>query len=199
MDPALIERVTQRLMQLQVTLHTRTRIVSIPKHEAVLDNGESVPFDFMVFAGGTESVPALKALNLPKEKNGRFKVDAYLRSLGDSSICFAGDTAILRDRKGAVQPPTAQVAIQSGELIADNILRKQQGRNPKHIYVRIKGLAIALGGPYAIIKTRKLMLWGYTAYLVKKMIEWRYRYPLKHILRRGYSKIRRCTIYTKNR
>jgi NADH dehydrogenase len=194
MKPALVKQVTKRLAQLRVTLHTSARIASIRRHEALLENGESIPFDFMVFAGGTESIPVLKTLDLPKAPNGRFEVDAYLRSPDDQGIYFAGDTASLRDKKGIIQPPTAQIAIQSGALIAENILRRQQGRELRRASIRIKGLAIALGGKYAIVETRRMMLRGYIAYVVKKLTEWGYRYPLLYLARKGYRRMGKCSI-----
>jgi len=121
MHPHIIQTATKRLKKLRVKVHTKSRIESINAHETVLTDGTKIPFDFMIFAGGTTTAPCLENLSLEKTLKGQFVVDAYLRASNDKNIYIVGDTASLEDKKGNPLPPTAQTAIQSGEFAAQNI------------------------------------------------------------------------------
>ncbi|AKF25030.1 hypothetical protein YH65_06210 [Sulfurovum lithotrophicum] len=194
MHPAVIATATNRLKRLRVNLHTQCRITAIHEHEVCLSDGAKIGFDFMIFAGGTVVAPVLSSLSLPRNEKGRFLVDAYLRSPSDASVYFAGDVAALHDRKGKALPPTAQTAIQSGDTAALNIMRTVQDEKPKKADLRIDGIAIALGGSYATIDLGWIRINGYAAYLVKKLIERLYKWPLWWRARQGFRKMDHCEI-----
>lgn len=138
--------------------------------------GESFDFDFGVLATGIAAVPFLQ--NLPFSRSGPFlEVDRTLRIA--ERIYAIGDCALLRDRHGHPLPPTAQTAEQSGTQAAENILRQIHGSEPKEADLKIYGLAVALGGKFAIAVTPYLKIDGILAYLGKKAIEHYYKIPLR--------------------
>ncbi len=194
MNERIIRITTKRLEKLRVKVHTNCRIASIYKHETLLNNGEKIPFDFMIFAGGTMPAPCLETLGLKHTKRGQFVVDRYLRATENNSIYIVGDTAALSDKKGNPLPPTAQIAIQSGTLAAENILCTQTKKSLKKSNLKLQGIAIALGGRYAVIDFGTLHIDGYSAYLVKKIIERLYKWPLWWLAYRGFKNIDSCEI-----
>ncbi|RLA60225.1 MAG: pyridine nucleotide-disulfide oxidoreductase, partial [Epsilonproteobacteria bacterium] len=90
--------------------------------------------------------------------------------------------------------PTAQTAIQSGKHAAYNIERTLKGKPLKQANIQVKGLAIALGGHTASIQVGKIILSGYFAYLVKKLSERLYKWPLWWLVSKGYRKLDSCEI-----
>ena len=194
MHQRIVTATTKRLEKLRVKVHTNCRIASIHQHETLLSNGETIPFDFMIFAGGTMTAPCLETLALERTLKGQFVVDSYLHAKEDHNIYIVGDTAALSDKKGRPLPPTAQTAIQSGELAADNILRTLKNRKLKKANLKMQGIAIALGGTYAIIDFGGIHIRGYIAYLVKKVIERLYKWPLWWLAYRGFKNIDSCEI-----
>ena len=194
MQKQIIHIATKRLNKLRVNIHTQTRISHIHEHEITLTNDKVIPFDFMIFAGGTIAAPCLETLALPKNKKGQLLVDAYLRSQEDENIFVIGDCALLTNRKGKIQPPTAQTAEQSGAAAAVNILHLIENKPLKKAHIQIKGLAIALGGTYAAINIGKLYFSGYPAYLIKKLTEKIYKWPLWWSANQGFKKIEACEI-----
>ncbi len=194
MHPTIIKTASKRLKKLRVILHTQCRIAALAAHEAILTNDTHIPFDFMIFAGGTTSAPCLENLEVEKNKKGQIIVDAYLRCKTYSHIYVIGDSAALLDKKSKALPPTAQTAIQSGEVAASNIIRSLKHKTLKKADIKIKGLAIALGGKYAAIDLGKIRFSGYTAYLIKKLIERLYKWPLWWLVSKGFRKIEACTI-----
>ncbi len=190
----IIKTATKRLKKLRVKVHTKSRIASISAHETLLTDGTKIPFDFMIFAGGTTIAPCLENVMLEQTPRGQFVVDAYLRATNDESIYIVGDTASLHDKKGNPLPPTAQTAIQSGEHAANNIILTQTHQSLKKANIKIQGLAIALGGKYAAIDLGFIRMSGYPAYLVKKLIERLYKWPLWWTAYRGFKNIDSCEI-----
>ena len=193
MHPNIIKTATKRLKKLRVKVHTQCKIVSIEKHEAKLTNNTKIPFDFMIFSGGTTAAPCLDTLEVERNKKGQIIVDAYLRS-EYHDIYAIGDSAGLSDKKGNPLPPTAQTAIQSGEYAATNILRSLKNKPLIKADLQIKGIAIALGGTYAAIDLGVVRFTGYTAYLIKKLIERLYKWPLWWLASKGFKKIETCPI-----
>ncbi len=194
MHPRIIKIATGRLEKLRVKVHTQCRIVSIDKHEAILSDERKIPFDFMIFAGGTSTAPCLETFNIEKNDKGQIRVDKYLRSKTYDSIYITGDAAALTNKRGDPLPPTAQIAIQSGETAANNLLRSLQHKVPKEANLHIKGIAIALGGRYAAIDLGFIQFSGYWAYLLKKLIERLYKWPLWILAYKGFTKIDSCEL-----
>ena len=194
MHPRIVKIATKRLKKLRVKVHTQSRITSIDDHEAVLTNGNKLPFDFMIFAGGTTSAPCLETFNVEKNKKGQIIVDTYLRSHSYDHIYVIGDAAALTNKKSEPLPPTAQTAMQSGEIAANNLIRSLHNKPLKQANIHIKGIAIALGGKYAAIDLGFIRFYGYPAYLVKKFIERLYKWPLWWLASQGYTKIDSCDI-----
>jgi len=194
MHPRIINIATKRLKKLRVKVHLESRISNIYQHETLLTDGTKIPFDFMIFAGGTTTAPCLENLDLPKSDKGQLLVDAYLRSQNDNAIYIVGDSTTLSNKKGKAQPPTAQTAIQSGEYAATNILRSIKHKKLKRVDIQVKGLAIALGGKYAAISMGNIILSGYPAYLIKKLTERIYKWPLWWLASKGFKKIESCEI-----
>ena len=194
MHPDIIANATKRLEELRVTLHTQNRITAIDTHEATLTNGTKINFDFMIFAGGTTTAPCLEKTSLEKTNKGQCKVDDYLRSTSDESVYLVGDCAALSDKKGNPLPPTAQTARQSGTLAAKNIVRTLANKPLQKSNIKLEGIAIALGGTYASIDLGYMRIYGYPAYIVKKIIERSYKWPLWWTASKGFKNIESCDI-----
>lgn len=194
MHPQIIKATTARLKKLQVKIHTQSRIASIHKHKVILTNNMEIPFDFMIFAGGTTTTPCLHTLNVEKNQKGQMIVDTYLRAPGHENVYIVGDSAALKDKKNNPLPPTAQTAMQSGEIAAKNIILFLQNKTPKKADMHVEGIAIALGGTYAAIDLGFLRIYGYPAYLIKKIIEKLYKWPLWRLASKGFRKIETCEI-----
>lgn len=194
MHKSVIKYATKRLKKLRVNVYTNTRVNTIDKHTAFLSNDEQISFDFMIFAGGTMIPSCLETLVLPTNAKGQLEVDDYLRSVEDESIYVIGDVASLSNKKEKPLPPTAQTAIESGSVAAQNIIYSVQGGKQHKKNVHMKGIAIALGSGSAVIDLGWVRIYGYSAYLIKKVIEKMYRLPLMWRVYRGYENIDSCKI-----
>ncbi len=187
-QPEKIRRkVEKRLEKLGVEI-VRNFVNKVEDHTATLDNGEVVEFDFAIFTGGIEPSPFIKRLSFDKDKRGFLIVDEYLRVKGKDNIFAVGDAAVLRDANGKFVPQTAQSAEISGVLAAKNIIASVRGEKLMKADIKMKGMAIALGGRYALVVTPfGFNIYGVSGWIIKKAVEQFYKCPLQLRARKGYK------------
>ncbi|WP_297441836.1 FAD-dependent oxidoreductase [Sulfurimonas sp.] len=157
-------------------IHIIKKMVTKVQNNKVYFENETIAFDFGVVAVGLSAHDFIEKLYFPKEKN-LLKVDAYLRLY--KNIFAAGDCALLEDRDGKSLPQTAQTAEQSGVVAAENIMRCINNKPLIKADIKIYGLAIALGGKFAIATASFIKVDGLLGYLGKKAIEQYYKISLK--------------------
>ncbi|WP_281951724.1 NAD(P)/FAD-dependent oxidoreductase [Nitrosophilus kaiyonis] len=187
-------RTIKRLQYLGVSLIPQY-VSEIKEQEAILSNKEKIDFDFAIFTGGIEPSPFIKNLSFKKDKRGFLIVDEYLKV--EKNIFAIGDVAVLKDKQGNPVPPTAQSAEQSGVIAAKNILHTILNRPMQRADIKLQGLAIALGGRYAVIVTPfGLQISGFLGWLGKKAIEKWYKTPLKFKAKQGFKKLKQCKEHT---
>ncbi len=180
MDPFLIDSSHQRLLQLGVHVWHNNRIKEVLEREIILDNGKSLPFEFMIFTGGIVASTLTQHLGLPTNPKGHLEVNDHLNVRGHANIYAIGDIAHICTEEGKMIPPTAQLAQRSAEHVAKNIILSLKGQPKKPFHFSPKGVMIALGGEYgAGILPGGIKVKGYLAYLVKKAIFWLYTAPLR--------------------
>ena len=166
-------------------------VKEINEKKLFLDNNEEIEFDFSIFTGGIEPPPLIKNLNFKKNKKGFLIVNEYLKVY--DNIYAIGDCAFLTDRYGKPVPPTAQSAEQSGVIAAKNILAEIKNENLIKANIKMRGLAIALGGKFALIITPfNLYITSFIGYLIKKAIEEYYKIPLKLKAFQGFKTLKFC-------
>ncbi len=178
MHPKTIKKAQKRLQDLGVILHVGSHIKSVEKDKAILENSKEIEFDFMIFTGGIVASPIIDMIDTPKNKLNQIIPKPTLQLQNHEDVFVVGDAAKLSEIGGKLLPPTAHTAIQSGKIAARNI--KLMIKNQDLIYAHIKqeGIAIALGGKFAIIDMKSFRFSGYIAYLTKKAIEKIYKWPL---------------------
>ncbi|MCF6202031.1 MAG: NAD(P)/FAD-dependent oxidoreductase [Hydrogenimonas sp.] len=192
LHPSVIKASSNRLAELGVVLHTGSHISRVENKVAILENGEKIPFDFMIFTGGIMGAPFVQSLKAEHNKIGQLVVNRFLQIPGHEEVYAIGDAANLRDTASKRVPPTAQTAEQSGVDAAKNILAHIENRQLHVSNLKLQGLAIALGGTYAIIDAGKFRIYGFLAYLGKKAIEKSYKWPLKLKATDGFKRITAC-------
>ena len=192
MKPSVVSKAEKRLRELGVIIHTGSHIKRVEKQSAYLENGKTIDFDFMIFTGGIMAAPFVQSLPFDKNRLGQIEVSSYLRPKGVENVFVVGDAANFKDRDGNPVPPTAQSAEQSGTVAGYNIVALLSGKKMKRSNIKLRGLAIALGGRYAIIDTGYFAIDGIMAYIGKKIIEKSYKWPLRMRARNGFNKISHC-------
>ncbi len=187
-DPKLVRQSQKRLDALGVTTKTNQKVVELSEQRVVLSSGEVIEMDYMIFAGGVEPNGLIFDLNIKKTKYGYIEVDEYLRSTEFEDVFAIGDCATIY-HKGKAIAPTADVAEQMGILVAKNINAHSTQKKMKKHKIKSRGILIALGRGYAVAKLFGINIKGYSAYLLKKLVEKVYAYKLEKRSKVGCQKI----------
>jgi len=146
------------------------------ENDILYTKNKEIKYNFGVLATGIKPSNFIENLDFKKE-NGFLVVDEYLRV--KENIFAIGDCALLKDKNNNPLPPTAQTAEQSGIIAAKNILRLINNKPLLKADLKIYGLAIALGGKFAIAITPFFKIDNILGYLGKKAIEKYYKFKLK--------------------
>ena len=178
MHPKTITKSQKRLEELGVILHKGSHIAKVENDRAILQNSQVIPFDFMIFTGGIKASPIVDKIDTPKNRLNQIIVKPTLQLQNHQEVYAIGDSAQLCDKKERLLPPTAHIAIQSGKVAAKNITLMLKGKPPKIANLKQEGIAIALGGKYAIIEIGNFQISSIWAYFGKKTIEKLYKLPL---------------------
>jgi NADH dehydrogenase len=185
-SPELIERANDILAQLKVEVRTNSLIAQATEDGFVLKCGETIEGGVFVWAGGVKAPELVSGSGLPVGHNGRVKVDQYLRALDHPYIYVAGDLASVTDtRTGRALPPLAQIALEEGETVADNLLAEIEGRPLEAFSFQNKGIVVSIGGRSGVADVMGRAIGGRLAHVLKDAIEWEYRQSVKHL--RGWS------------
>tara|TARA_R110000782_G_scaffold270482_1_gene371738 strand:+ start:72888 stop:74192 length:1305 start_codon:yes stop_codon:yes gene_type:complete len=104
-------------------------------------------------------------------RGNRILVDDYCSIKGYENIYAVGDiAAMVSDHYPSGHPMVAQVAIQQGKQLANNILLQLQGKERKRFSYKDKGSLATIGKRKAVADIGKLRFGGYIAWLLWSVV-----------------------------
>jgi NADH dehydrogenase len=133
--------------------------------EGIALGDELIEAGTIVWAAGVKASPAARWLGVTGDRAGRVPVGPDLRPSGHDNIYVIGDTALVRDVRGAPLPGIAPVAKQQGVYVAKTIEARIRGKDasPQFIY-RNRGLLATIGRKAAVIAYKRMRLKGRLAW-----------------------------------
>jgi NADH:quinone reductase (non-electrogenic) len=180
----------EKLRKRQVEIKLKTRVTAYADGRVHCDDGEAVPADILVWAGGVSPSPILKDTPFELER-GRVVVDSTLEVPGFPAVWAVGDCAAIIDPTSKhTYPPTAQHAIREGRQAAKNICARLNGERATPFLYQAPGQLAAIGRRTGVARIFGLkfsgvigwVLWR-TVYLMKlPRLEKKIRVGLKWVL-----------------
>jgi NADH dehydrogenase len=187
-SPQLMAKATRILADLGVQVRTDAAVAVATEEGFRLQGGELVEGGVFVWAGGVKAPALVADSGLPTGRNGRVKVDRYLRVLDRPEVYVAGDLASVVDpRTGHVLPPLAQVALEEGETVARNLDAELEDRPLEAFTFHDKGFVVSVGQRRGVADVAGITSGGRLAHLLKDVIEWEYRQSVRHL--RGWDPV----------
>jgi NADH dehydrogenase len=187
-SPRLMAKATRILADLGVQVRTDAAVAVATEEGFRLQGGELVEGGVFVWAGGVKAPALVADSELPTGRNGRVKVDRYLRVLDRPEVYVAGDLASVVDPStGHVLPPLAQVALEEGETVARNLDAELEDRPLEAFTFHDKGFVVSVGQRRGVADVAGITSGGRLAHLLKDVIEWEYRQSVRHL--RGWDPI----------
>jgi len=137
-----LERMTGR----GVTFKLNDRLADACADAVVLESGEEIRTQTLVWTAGTVPNPLLRLLPINRDKRGAVIVDSTLAVPGHQGLWALGDCAACRDGKtGRPFPPTAQFAMREARAVAHNIHASFNGKELKPFRFRSRGALCVIG------------------------------------------------------
>lgn len=170
-DPDLVNYAMDVLGRKGVTFKISTPIKECTPEGVVLADGEEIKSNTVVWTGGVRGNAIIENAGF-ETMRGRVKVDPYLHAPGHEDVFIVGDGAlIINEEVNRPYPPTAQIAIQQGENLGDNLIALIRGGQLKPFVPSLKGTVASLGKNEAIGLVGDKKIYGSTAALMKKVID----------------------------
>lgn len=174
-DPELVEYAVGVLERKGVEFRIGTAIKECTPEGIIVAKGdetEEIKAGTVVWAAGVRGSYVIDESGF-EAMRGRVKVDPFLRAPGYDNVFIVGDCSLMiNEETNRPYPPTAQIAMQQGELCAKNlaVLIRQQGEL-QPFKPDIKGTVCSLGHDDAIGVVFGKKMWGSKASFMKKMVD----------------------------
>ncbi|WP_222936650.1 NAD(P)/FAD-dependent oxidoreductase [Streptomonospora sp. PA3] len=144
LPPRSLRHLRRSLRRLGVSVREHAPVSAVEAGRALLDGGEAVGFDTLVWTAGFRVHPLAAEAGLAVDGGGRMLVDEALRSVSHPDVIGVGDAAAAATR-GGVSRMTCQtglpMGLQAGEVVADVV----RGRTPRPVRLRYVAVHISLG------------------------------------------------------
>jgi NADH dehydrogenase len=165
-DPILSERARRDLVSLGVEVRTSTFVTGIDESGVSLGPHERIDAHTVLWAAGVRASSLTEQLGAECDDIGRVKVTPYCTVPGRDEVAVIGDLISFASEKDGKQlPAVAQVALQSGKLVAKNILRRCRGDSRAPFKYFDKGMMATIGRNRAIVESRGFKMTGFVAWL----------------------------------
>jgi NADH dehydrogenase len=182
-DPELVEYATAQLKRKNIEFRIGTAIKEATPEGIIVAKGEDeteeIKAGTVIWAAGVRGNPIIEASGF-ENMRGRVKVEPDLRAPDQPDVFVIGDCSlVINEEINRPYPPTAQIAMQQGELVAANLARLVRGKTDLEEFVfDNKGTVCSLGDDDAIGVVFGKKLTGTRASFMKKMIDNRALYMI---------------------
>ena len=161
----------ERMKARGVTFKLNTRVADARRGVIVLDSGEEIRAETLVWTAGTTPNPLLKGLPVEHDKRGAVPVDENLAVPDHTGVWAVGDCAAVTDAKtGKPCPPTAQFALREAYTLAHNIHASVRGRPPRAFHFSGLGTLAVVGHHTACAEIKGLRFSGLLAWMMWRAI-----------------------------
>lgn len=182
-DPDLVEYAVSQLEKRGVTFRVGQAVKEAKEGSIIVsvseDKEEEIETETVVWAAGVRGNSILEKSGFDVMR-GRVKVEKDLRAPGYDNIFIIGDSSlVINEKSNRPFPPTAQIAMQQGEVCAKNLVALIRGSKELETFTPdIKGTVCSLGDDDAIGVVFGKKLVGGKASFMKKMVDNRALYMI---------------------
>jgi NADH:ubiquinone reductase (H+-translocating) len=159
---------TEVLRKLGVQIKLNVAVKDYVDGIVMLANGETIPTNVLIWTSGVtgREVPGLPAEIIARGR--RIQVDEYNKVMGTQNIFALGDICLQTTDKNFPKghPQLAQVAIQQGQLLAENFKRLEDNQPLKPFAYNDKGSMAIIAKYKAVADLPKFSFTGFFAWVV---------------------------------
>lgn len=158
------EKAKKYLHKLGVKVLLNTRVESYDGKTVVTDAGKILSSN-VVWAAGMKGRPLKGLPEKALMPNGRIRVNEFSEVKGVDHVYALGDiAAMILPSFPNGHPQVAPAAIQQAENLAQNLLRKREGKQPRSFQYKDKGTMATVGRNLAVVELSFLKFGGFFAW-----------------------------------
>ena len=149
-SPRTVRRVSKLLSLRGIDLHLGSPVIDCDDEgpsSLVLETGERIRADLVIWAAGASPPMALRGFELPKSERGFLKARRTLQTTANVPVFISGDTA---DIEGALVPKAGVYAVRQAPVLWKNLRRHFAGKRlvtavlrRRHSDPRLHGLHVS--------------------------------------------------------
>ena len=127
------------LEKLRVNVHTSKRIIRATEQGYIDSDNNLIQADLMVWAAGVRAESWLSNCGFATNRINQILCQQTLVSESDADVYVIGDCCHVEMPDGVKVPPRAQAAHQMASVVAKNIVRRYEGKQPLEFVYRDYG------------------------------------------------------------
>ncbi len=200
-------KTVSRFKKLGVDLRPGLRVSEVGKDfvkafkgDGKSETAERLTADLVIWSAGVKVTEEVETFPFPRDPRGRITVENTFAVPGFEGVFAAGDcAAMINPHTGKPDPQSAQVAHYQSHALADNLLRYIKGDSLKAAVLPARwAFLVAIGGPKAAGVLSGINVFGYPAFLLRRLADLRYfwkLFPPFHALKTWLNGV---SLYRKN-
>jgi len=172
LSPMALRKVETLLKERQVRVLTNQHVSTVREREVVLEEGNTLAADLVIWATGAAPPRIIREIELPKDKQGFLLTRNTLQSTGDEAVFAVGDAGTL---EGDGMPKAGVYAVREGPILWRNIRALLRNGSlaryrPQHDFLRL----LNSGDGKAIMDYKGVAMHARWCWLLKDWIDGRF-------------------------
>ncbi|WKZ46723.1 MAG: NAD(P)/FAD-dependent oxidoreductase [Anaerolineales bacterium] len=131
-----------------------------------LGDGTQLETNTLIWTAGVQAAEVVESLEAARAGSGRVRTGATLQLPNHPEVYVIGDAAYLEDESKHPLPMLSTVAIQQGNVAAENIRRAIKGQVQRPFHYKDPGLLATIGRNAAVARIWGLSFSGFIAWLI---------------------------------
>ena len=165
--PNELRKATHRLLSRKnVEVIFNAKLVDYNGQRIKLANGEDIRSNTLIWTAGVKAAGITSQLGVQVAGSGRVRSGATLQLTEHPEVYVIGDAAYLENSDGQPLPMLSTVAIQQGDVAAENIRRAIKGLEQKPFRYKDPGLLATIGRNAAVARIWGLSFSGFIAWTI---------------------------------
>ena len=165
--PNELREATHRLLSRKnVEVMFNAKLVDYNGQRIKLANGEDIKSNTLIWTAGVKAAGITSQLGVQVAGSGRVRSGATLQLTEHPEAYVIGDAAYLENSDGQPLPMLSTVAIQQGDVAAENIRRAIKGLEQKPFRYKDPGLLATIGRNAAVARIWGLSFSGFVAWMI---------------------------------
>jgi len=156
----------ENLELMGVEVRLGARVAHADSRSVTLADGDRIAAGAIVWVAGVRAPALAEALPDTKGAVGRVAVEQTLHLTDHPEVYVIGDMAHVGGPEAPPHPMLAPVAIQQGNLAAENILRHLAGKQLKRFKYSDRGTMVTIGRASAVVSIYGLRFSGFMAWVI---------------------------------